>query len=229
MIACVQYCHGSPLGNKEWRLSTHPRNIFDVEHRIYDLALDLAALYELDDSAGSSRQINSVQNINIILKLDAIVSSLHVLLEVLQNTHPAEASDPKFPYWDLESAIHVANILTLVLDASVTIQEICDRVRGIGEDTLVLPLMEKYSTERQQDTAERIMSALTYATGDDMGLYGAQKSLFALRKTLHNLPPKGLLYEQASEMYSNLMLRKGLQHTLDLNKEWGGLNHTGEE
>ena len=65
------------------------------------------------------------------------------------------------------------------------------------------------------------MSALAYTTSDDMGLYGAQKSLFALRKTLHLVPRQGQLLGKVSKLYDSPMSTKGLRHALDLNKEWG--------
>lgn len=64
---------------------------------------------------------------------------------------------------------------------SLTIREIGLRSEAFGEDSLLLrPVIEKYII-KEDETATRILSALEYATGDTMGLYGSQKSLFALR------------------------------------------------
>ena len=230
MIASIQHCIRSPLGDSEWRSSAPTHNLLDVEHRIYDLAFDLAATYELDDSACSSEQQDAARNINTIWQLHSIVSSLDALLQVLLQFKPAIPLHEGIGWWDLESAIYFANMLTLIMDASVTIREIYERNTEIGRDTQsIFPVTENYNTEKNYKTAERIISALTYTTGDLMGLYGAQKSLFALRITLHHLPRQGPLYERASEMYNNLMSRQGLRHTLDLNKEWGVLTPVSQE
>ncbi|MCJ1397250.1 hypothetical protein MMC11_000442 [Xylographa trunciseda] len=224
MIASIQRCIRSPLGNSEWCLSTPAENLLDVEHKIYDLAFELAATYELDDSACSSGQRDAARNTSTISQLHSIASSLDELLQVLLQFKPAVPLHDLTEWWDLESAVYFANILTLIMDTSSTIREIYNRNTEIGKDTpSILPVVENYDIEKEHKTAERIISALAYTTGDLMGLYGAQKSLFALRMTLQHLPRQGPLYEHASEMYDSLLSKQGLRHTLDLNKEWGVL------
>lgn len=63
-------------------------SLFDAEHRIYNLAFDVAAVYEQDEAALSPGKIDPAQNADAVWQLDAIVSKLGVLMEALQNLRP---------------------------------------------------------------------------------------------------------------------------------------------
>ena len=72
--------------------------------------------------------------------------------------------------------------------------------------------------------ARRVVDAAKYSTRDDMGFYGTQRSLFSLRTTIGFLPHRSSLYDEAVDLYNDIMPRQGLSHAEDLDREWGKLS-----
>jgi hypothetical protein len=214
------------LASSEWQLGAPPTSLLEVEHRFCDLGLELSGLFEEDDALTSSSDPTLEQNQNLVVEIDRRRSDLEILLQQMEQFRPSSTGwHTEQTFWNLETALHTANMKVMMLDASITIREInarCDRIapRSQPAASIVPAITEHYTTEAEAALASQILSVLEYTTRDDMGLYGAQKSLFAVRMMLCNLSRQNLLFDRFLEL-SHRLAQRGLRHVQDLDKEWG--------
>ncbi|KAK4946838.1 hypothetical protein LTR10_014341 [Elasticomyces elasticus] len=217
-IRAANYSKASPLGSREWQLEAPPTSLLEVEHRFCDLGLELSALSEQDDTIASSSEPNLEQVEKLVAEIDQRSSDLVVLLHQMEQFRPSTVSHDDPGFWNLETALHAANIKVMMLDASITIRE--NAGRGQLSAFTVAAVTDKFTTEAEGILASQILSALEYTTGNDMGLYGAQKSLFAVRMMLCNLSRQDPIFDRFLEIL-NRLAQRGLRHVQDLNNEWG--------
>lgn len=201
----------------------------NVEQKYSDLVLDVAALYEREEQILTSEQSTLEQLEDLLTRMDRIVIDLEGLLQILPRFEPLSISDHDLPFWDLESAIIYANIQVMILEGSIAVRELCDRLNSIElrseqQKALIANVLNRYSTDGDTTLAANVLTAVEYAIGADMGLYGAVRSLFPVRMMLCNLPSNSLQFEQFDTIYNKLH-NLGLQHTKDLDQFWGQPGH----
>ena len=91
-------------------------------------------------------------------------------------------------------------------------------------EIMSLHLLEKYTSAHRLELATNIIRSMPYCLKDDMGLLGAQKSLFALRTALFVLrlyPSEELKLKWCQTMYQDLYNRKGLRYAREIAKTDG--------
>lgn len=214
------------MASGEWQLGAAPTSLREVEHRFCDLGLELSGLFEEDDALASSSEPTLEQNENLVVEIDRRRSDLEILFQQMEQFRPASTTwRAEQNFWNLETALYTANIKVMMLDASITIREItarCDRVasRSHPASSIVTAVTGQYTTEAEAVLTSQILSALEYTTRDDMGLYGAQKSLFAIRMMLCNLSRQNPLFDRSLALI-NRLAQRGLRHVQDLDNEWG--------
>ena len=96
--------------------------------------------------------------------------------------------------------------------------------------TISLQLLEAHAGPCRLELATNIVRSMPYCLNDDMGLMGAQKSLFAMRVSLFELqshPHKELKWCQA--MYQDLYSRKGLRYAREIAKLVGKFSAAGKD
>lgn len=94
--------------------------------------------------------------------------------------------------------------------------------------TLSLHLLATHTNTRRLELATNIVLSMPYCLSDNMGLMGAQKSLFALRTALfalHRHPGEELKWCQA--MYQELETKKGLGYAREIAKSNGRYSAAG--
>lgn len=88
-----------------------------------------------------------------------------------------------------------------------------------GVQTMSLQLLEAYTGVNRLELATNIVRSMPYCLNDNMGLIGAQRSIFAMRIALSVLqrhPGDELKWCQA--MYLELSTRKGLKYAREIGK-----------
>ena len=91
-----------------------------------------------------------------------------------------------------------------------------------------LHLLATHTNTRRLELATNIVLSMPYCLNDNMGLMGAQKSLFALRTALfalHRHPGEELKWCQA--MYQELESKKGLGYAREIAKSNGRYSAAG--
>ncbi len=228
MITCIHHSCASPVfAQGEWRASSQPTTLNEVEQRVFDLGFDLSALYEEDEASAASGGKSHENLPRLITQMDRVLIGLDECAVALEGMGP-QLSNPGSNlagFWDLESAVAVANIATLALDASICIHEMLERLGGPAllsrRDRLPMaPFAENKGAGWQDQLASYIVAAVTFMTRENMGLYGAQRSIFPLRMMLNILSPDSASYSAARELYVSLLTRNKLRHTESLDGLW---------
>ena len=165
--------------------------------------------------------------------------------------HPREAGEPALPAFAFNNLLLANTIVTywgLRLILSNTIALACGHVLSLisrmhvqssfftslqaiqGLHTISLRLLEAHAGPYRLELATNIVRSMPYCLDDDMGLVGAQKSLFAMRIALFVLqrhPSEELQWCQA--MYQELDSRKGLRYAREIAKLVGRFSTAGED
>lgn len=227
-----------PLFQDEaWRLQVTPSNIDEVEHRFIDLAFDLTTLYERHKEHALSDWLDPEIDRDLLRDISLVDSNLEQLSRMLESLRPnnignGDASSEQRGFWNLESAINWANVNVLRMDIAENMRQVLQRMddHNLGEllEPPILPseinsIREKFSEARQYQYGELVLSAVEYAVGEEMGLYGPQRTLFALRFCFHLLAADSTAYQRAGGLYKTVMTSRGVKHAASLNKVWGDL------
>ena len=166
--------------------------------------------------------------------------------------HPREAGEPyalpAFAFNNLLLANTIVTYWGLRLILSNTIALACGHVLSMASKmpvqssfstslqavqdlhTISLQLLEAHAGPYRLQLAKNIVRSMPYCLHDDMGLVGAQKSLFAMRIALFVLqrhPGEELKWCQA--MYQELDSRKGLRYAREIAKLVGRFSAAGED
>ena len=133
-------------------------------------------------------------------------------------------------YWTLK--IHLSNNIALAcghvlsINAQPPFQSASSISLEKSQDLEImsLHLLEKYTNAHRLELATNIIRSVPYCLTDDMGLMGAQKSLFALRTALFVLrlcPGEELKLKRCQAMYQELYSKKGLRYAREIAKTDG--------
>ena len=133
-------------------------------------------------------------------------------------------------YWSLK--VHLSNNIAvacehvLSINAQQHFQPASSTSLGMSQDLEImsLHLLEKYTNAHRLELAANIIRSMPYCLKDDMGLLGAQKSLFALRTALFALrlhPGEELKLKWCQAMYQELYSKKGLRYAREIAKTDG--------
>lgn len=146
-----------------------PQTLIAVESRLCDFAVSLAALFEQDDKLATMSPNGMNQHEGVVTGIDQPATHLMVLMEQLHRLRPQLAPETGANFWNLESAVLLANIQVMILDASMTIREVWSRVQQLQtwpevQELPISQLASKYTTEREFVLAEQILLALQYTT-----------------------------------------------------------------
>jgi hypothetical protein len=217
----------SPLMEVQWRFSGLPRSVRDVEQIVFGLGLDLAAIFQEDNTATAIGESDPMALPTRIKRVDAISSGLDQTLVALSGLRPAYG-DPEClgkEYWGLESSVVVATALSLGLDASLGVHEMLDRLSrtpGAVQDSFSLaPFILARPPEQHELLGLRVIESVEYMTQSEMGQYGAQRAIFPLRILLNVLPQEYAAYGCAANLYTQLQSVRGLHILRDLSQVWG--------
>lgn len=155
---------------------------------------------------------------------------------------------PPFAFHTLRLANIIATYWALRLILSNTIALACQHVlstntrvpshsssstlRQSSQDleTMTFHLLEIHTRPHRLELATNIIRSMPYCLSDNMGLMGAQKSLFALRTALFALqryPGEELKWCQA--MYQELDSKKGLRYAREIAKLDGRFSAAGRD
>ena len=128
-------------------------------------------------------------------------------------------------YWGLRLVLSNTIALTCKHVLSITIQIPAQSSPSASPPvfrhlhTMALQLLEEHTGVGRLELATNIVRSMPYSLNDNMGLIGAQKSLFAMRVALSVLqrhPGEDLEWCQA--MYQELSSRKGLRYAREIAK-----------
>ena len=234
MIFCTQYSLPTVFGNPRWHQIGDPTGIHDLEHRAYDIAFRMSTILQREKQA--STQVNATVDdlVDLVERLNGMVEALEELLELVIEFRPPEMAASSNPFWNLDSANLVANILTLNINASFRIHDLLFRLQGqegLTQDSneQLTRFREFYSTDRAEKMVQGVIETTSFMIGDEMGLYGGQRSLYPVRMTLCKLPDNFAGRDQVLYLYGELIKRKGIRHAQDLNKVWGEIRNTPTE
>lgn len=203
----------------------------EVEQKVYDLAFKICPTFQREKQSSFRPETESEQLLDMLERLHEWILELDALIQIPGRLRPQDSGQPDLLFWNLESAINVANILTLNLNGSMRIDSLLTRLQEgqpVPDDKqqLVALLLETYTHERAIRIVENILTTAKYTISNEMGLYGGQRSLYAVRMTFCKLPKSFSLLEQVCILYDELIKRKGLRHAEDLNKVWGEVRAT---
>ena len=229
MIASVQHRQEILLSGREWQLITEPQSLDDVEHRFSDLTLHLSNLFGKEEDLNTSPQANLQQQKELLGSLEQLKADFHTLVQQMRTFSglPTD-SQTGSGFLNLQSALNFANVEAMILETTITCREVRTRISGTEsvyppqESVIAASITGREAHEKDSVLAEKILAALQYATRGEMGLYGAQKSLFALRMTLCNISRHSPVFQQLANIYRDLSER-GLKHSQDINQVWGEL------
>lgn len=96
--------------------------------------------------------------------------------------------------------------------------------------TMSLQLLEAYTGVNRLELATNIVRSMPYCLNDNMGLIGAQRSIFAMRIALFVLQRHpGEELKRCQAMYLELNTRKGLNYAREIGKLEGRFSAAGQE
>ena len=148
------------------------------------------------------------------------------------NFHTLSLATITANYWALRLLLSSTIAMTCGSILSTNSEGRAGALQGIDLKTTAKQLLDRNGAAYRLTLATNIMRAMPYCLSDDMGLIGAQKSLFALRTALFVLrryPGEHLKWCQA--VYQELDNRKGLTYAREIAKldgKWGGAGRTSE-
>lgn len=225
MISNTQYSLPSSFGNPRWYHTEPAHTLWAIEHQVYDLAFRMCAVFQQEKKSTHKPDTDQSQLESLCDRLHGFARELDKLIQFPAEVRPVDCQDPGIRFWDLESALNVANALTLNLNASMRIYSLLTRLSAYGPlDAERLFLASTYTIERARQLTETIIDAVRYAIGDEMGLYGGQRSLYAVRMMICKVPRELPVFEQIRSLYRDLIDRKGIRHARDLDRVWGGIH-----
>ena len=126
-------------------------------------------------------------------------------------------------YWGLSlilsNTIALACQHVLSINTQVPAQSSASTLAQAPQDlhTMSLHLLETHTSAHRLEFATNIIRSMPYCLNDNMGLMGAQKSLFALRTALfalHRYPGEELKW--CRSMYQELESKKGLRYAREI-------------
>ncbi len=160
--------------------------------------------------------------------------------------HLKEGALPPFAFHTLRLANIIVTYWGLGLILSNTIALACQHVLSVQVplhssssdppkavqdlETMSFRLLETHTRPHRRELATSIIRAMPYCLNDNMGLMGAQKSLFALRTALfafHRIGGEELKWCQA--MYQVLDSKKGLRYAREIAKLDGTSSAAGRD
>lgn len=248
MIQCIQYRKSTFLGDPEWLTLPWGETGKDIYQQLYDKGFLLAALLEKTDSAGLTKEnVNISVVFDFLRRLSDLDEELNMWFQGLlqksssplywQKETVQPCTLPSFTFCSLLLANTIVTYWGLRLVLSNTIALACQYVlsmttqlpaqsspsgsrRAVHDlQTMSLQLLEAYTGVNRLELATNIVRSMPYCLNDNMGLIGAQRSLFAMRIALFVLqrhPGEELKWCQA--MYVELNTRKGLRYAREIGK-----------
>ncbi|CAD6590867.1 MAG: hypothetical protein ASARMPREDX12_004762 [Alectoria sarmentosa] len=139
-------------------------------------------------------------------------------------------------YWGLSlilsNTIALACQHVLSINTQVPAQSSASTLAQAPQDlqTMSLLLLETHTSAHRLELATNIIRSMPYCLNDNMGLMGAQKSLFALRTALfalHRNPGEELKWCQS--MYQELESKKGLKYAREITNLDGRYSAVGRD
>ena len=225
----------------------------DVYQELYDKGFALAALLEELDNARLTKENTDISILSGFLgRLSNLDDEMNVWYrEILKVSPPPlywhleEAVQPRtlppFVFHTLRLANITVTYWGLGLILSNTIALTCQQVlttitqlpaqsslssspRASQElETMSVRLLEVHKSSHRLELATNIIRSMPYCLNDNMGLMGAQKSLFAMRTALFALQryPPGEELKMCQAMYQELHSKKGLRYAREIAKlDW---------
>ena len=239
MIQSVQYRKSAFLGSMDWLTLPWGDAGKDIYQQLYDKGFALAALLEGIDNANLMNDKPDKKILSEYLgRLSGLDDELSIWYhEILRESpsplywhrqstpnewHHSEAEEPAtlspFTFHTLRLGNIIVTYWALRLILSYTIGLASQH--GLATHTQVpAHLLESHSGPHCLELSTNIVRSMPYCLSDDMGLMGAQKSLFPLRAALFALrfhPGDELKWCQA--LYQQLHGKKGIRYAREIAK-----------
>ena len=160
------------------------------------------------------------------------LSPTHKYWASLSNADNNDNNNQPFSFPNLKIANNITLYWALKLVVSSTIARISSSpaVSSISTPPLVRTTAQRMLTQHGEvgrlENATNILRSMPFCLRDDMGLLGAQRSLFALRAAFMSL--KGTSHaaelDLCAQLYRDLHQRRGLQYAkqvVDMGPKWG--------
>jgi len=218
MICSIHHSENSPLAHQKWAFNGEPTTLMQLEDRVYDLGLTLAALYAEEEGAREAGQLQADKLEELIRRMDALAVSLNASAPALAAFKPADPHENEF--WSFESAAITAFCLTLLLDLSMSIHHLVDELKKDASlpDQRAQILAEFILSQKDnwhEELGWRIVSAAAYMIQEDMGINGPTKALFPLWMIINILPHDHAGYSRALFLFDQMIAQGRTRHPLD--------------
>lgn len=196
MFYSLQTRKGSVFSEKQWTMDLVTRAFKNPDQELYHLAFELAAL------AMDVDLFESVNGLDIHLLTSAFLDRYGLLDGSLQDwkmrlptgarpdekSSPSDSSETDLTFPNLSVGLRSISGWAVQLNFSNLVFEVCshilhrsdlDRSRHELIDQLHV-LLKRHNSRHMTTLARKIVGGVPYCIGDSMGMYGPQKSLFAL-------------------------------------------------
>ena len=143
--------------------------------------------------------------------------------------HTLRLANITVTYWGLglilSNTIALTSQQVLTTIAQVPAQSSFSTLHRASQDleTMSRSLLDIHTSSHRLELATNIIRSMPYCLNDNMGLMGAQKSLFAMRTALFALQryPSGEELKWCQTMYQELHSKKGLRYAREIAKlDW---------
>lgn len=209
--------------HEKWWLSSEPTTLLQLEERVGRHGISLAALYEQEEDAKIAGGLDYLQLQNLVQQMDGISAQLNEAMNILSRLKPKDLSRATDmngkDFWCLQSALITAICLTLLLDASLSIHELLDRLtkdtQSIEDDMQHAPFIMSQQETWHEELGWRVVTAAAYMTSPEMGFYGALRAIFPLWMMINILPRDYAAYGRAEGLYVQMITKRKIRHPLD--------------
>jgi len=214
------------LSSAEWRLKGEPTTVRKAEHKLCDLALDLCTLFAEEEAAKAVSQLNIPKIRDLVRRMSdwavQFTDTFHLILDF------GPEAPPQKPYGDVNSANYNNWYLILILEVSIWAHDHLDRLTKDLEGgpssssnsqteprEPLAPFFENQEPDWKDRICRQTADALEYVTRDEMGLFGAQVSIFPILMLLRLLPNDHPVYADAASLYVRLVTKRGVSNALN--------------
>jgi hypothetical protein len=213
----------SAFSDPQWRLKVNPTTLRQAEQKFGDMAFELCGHFAEEKAAKAANQLSATK----IRELLSQASDW--ALAFTENHRMINQFGPEAILGELYGSFNSASYdlwhLVLLLETSIWahdhIERLTDELGGRqsnGEESqgrLPAPFFETQGADWRDEIYGKILRALEFTTQAQMGLYGAEVSVFPTLVLLQRIPMDHPARVDAVAMYIKLVTERSVVNRLD--------------